>query len=92
MFPIRKKYIFDAILQLQQSHKKVSKLMIPTLYNIIHHAIHQGHNPAMLFIHGYIIGKTMRMKGLRYHAKSKAGREEKDICQIKILVEVKKEK
>lgn len=75
MLPIRKKYIFDAILQLQQSQKKVSKLMIPTLFNIVHHAIHKGYDPKLLFVHGYIIGKTIRMRGVRYHAKMKSGRE-----------------
>jgi len=34
----------------------------------------------------------MRFKGIRYHAKGKGGREEKDICQIKIIVEEKDDK
>lgn len=89
---IRKLYLYDAIAKLGQSQKKVSKLMIPTLYNIVRHAIQKGLDPVRLFIHGVIVGKTMRFKGIRYHAKGKGGREEKDICQIKIIVEEKDDK
>lgn len=71
---VRKKYLYDAILSLQQSPKKVCKLMIPTFFNCIRHAVEKGLDPIRLFVHGVIIGKTMRFKGIRYHAKGKSGR------------------
>ncbi len=84
---IRKKYILDAILALQNSQKKVSKLMIPTLVNSIRHAAQKGLDPFRLYIHGVIVGKKMRFKGIRFHAKGKSGREVKTVCQIKIIIE-----
>jgi ribosomal protein L22 len=61
--------------------------MVPTCYNIIQNAIKRGLDPFKLFIHGAIIGKTKRFRGVRYHAKSKSGREHRTICQVKIIVE-----
>lgn len=34
----------------------------------------------------------MRFKGIRYHAKGRGGREERDICQIRVIVEERDEK
>lgn len=48
--------------------------MVPTFYNIIRHAVDQGKHPLRLYVHGIIIGKTMRYKGIRYHARGKTGR------------------
>jgi len=45
--------------------------MIPTFYNLIDHARQKGLNPYRLFVHGCIIGKTKRYKGVRYHAKGR---------------------
>lgn len=84
---IRKKYLYDAIVTLEQSQKKVAKLMVPTLYNLVGHAISKNLDPFRLYIHGAIIGKTTRFRGIRYHAKSKSGAEHKTICQVKIIIE-----
>lgn len=92
MKPIRKMYLYDAIVFLEQSQKKVCKLMVPTLYNIVRHAMQKKLDPFRLYIHGCIIGKTMRFKGIRYHAKGRGGREERDICQIRVIVEERDEK
>lgn len=37
-------------------------------------------------MHGLISGKTRRFKGIRYHAKMKMGRENKDICGVKVML------
>ena len=47
--------------------------MLPTFYNLVKHAVDQGKDPLRLFVHGCIIGKTRRFKGIRYHAKGKTG-------------------
>ena len=86
MAPVRRKYLYDAINELQQSHKKVARLMLPTFYNLVKHAIDQGRDPLRLFVHGCIIGKTQRFRGYRYHGKAKTGREEKEMCQIKVML------
>jgi ribosomal protein L22 len=87
MRPIRKQYLYDAIASLQDSHKKVSRLMLPTLFNLVRHAMDKGLDPVRLYIHGAIIGKTKRYKSIRYHAKGKSGRQKKDFCQIRIIVQ-----
>jgi ribosomal protein L22 len=87
MEPIKKLYLYDAIATLQVSHKKVAKLMLPTLFNLVRHAIDQQRDPVRLYIHGVIIGKTQRYKMIRYHAKGKHGNMKRDVCQIKIIVE-----
>lgn len=89
---VRKRYLYDAILHLQQSPKKVCKLMLPTFFNCVRHAKDKGLDPLRLYVHGVIIGKTMRFKGLRYHAKGKSGRENKTICQIKVIITERDEK
>jgi len=74
MRPIRKQYLYDAINFLENSEKKVGKIMLKTLYSMVRHAIERGFDPFRVFIHGFVIGKTMRFKGIRYHAKGKSGR------------------
>lgn len=91
MAPVRKRYIMDAINELERSHKKVAKLMVPTFYNLIKHAQDQGKDPLRLFVHGCIIGKTQRFKNIRYHAKGKTGREKRDMCQVKVILYEKDE-
>lgn len=71
---IRKKYLYDAVLDLQLSQKKVCKVMLPALHNAVRHAVDRGLDPFKLFIHGVIIGKKMRFRGVRFHAKGKSGR------------------
>jgi len=63
--------------------------MIRTFYNLIDHAKQKGINPTRLWVHGYIIGKTKRYKGTRYHAKGRGYREKRDFCQVKIILGVK---
>lgn len=89
---MKKLYVLDAIHVLQQSQKKVAKLMIATFYNLINHALDRDYDPTRLFVHGVIIGKTRRYKGVRYHAKSKRGMENKDFCQVKVVLYEKDEK
>lgn len=60
--------------------------MIRTFYNLAVHAVDQGRDPTRLFVHGVIIGKTKRYKGIRYHAKARHGVEKKDFCQIKVIL------
>lgn len=48
--------------------------MVKTLYNIARHAIEKKLDPFRLYVHGVIVGKTRRFKGVRYHAKGKGGR------------------
>lgn len=59
---------------------------MPTLFNLIRHALDRGYDPLRLFIHGIEIGKTQRYKGLRYHAKGRSGREKRDFCQVKVIL------
>ena len=91
LHPLKKLYLHDAILTAQSSEKKVAKLIIPTLYNLIRHAIDRKYDPVRLFIHGFLIGKTQRYKNIRYHAKGKSGREKRDFCQVKVVVYEKDE-
>jgi ribosomal protein L22 len=86
LHPIKKLHIFDAMNLLQHSRKKVAKLMVRTFYNIIDHAKQRGFNPVRLWVHGCLIGKTKRYKGVRYHAKGRGCREKKDFCQVKIIL------
>lgn len=86
LHPLKKKYLFDAISIAENSKKKVAKLIFKTLNNLVRHAIDRDFDPLRLYIHGIIIGKTMRYKGIRYHAKGKTGREKKDICQVKVIL------
>lgn len=88
---LKKLYLHDAILYCQHSEKKVAKLILPTLFNLIRHAIDREMDPFRLFIHGILIGKTIRYKGIRYHAKGRGGREKKDICQVKVVLYEKDE-
>ena len=60
--------------------------MLPTFYNLVKHAADQGKDPLRLFVHGCIIGKTRRFKGIRYHGRAKTGREKTDVCQIKVIL------
>ena len=71
---IKKRHVLDAINRLEISHKKVAKLLTRTLYNVMDHAVHQGLNPVRLWIHGCLIGKTKRYRGMRYHAKGRGYR------------------
>lgn len=89
--PIRKLYLYDAINFLEHSQKKVAKVLVHTLYNIVRHCIERKLDPLRLFIHGCLIGRKMRFKGIRYHAKGKSGRENKTIIQIKVLAEERAE-
>ena len=59
--------------------------MLRTFYNLIDHAKSRNYNPLRLWIHGCIIGKTQRYKGVRYHAKGRGNREKRDFCQVKII-------
>lgn len=64
----------DALAILENSHKKVPKAVVRVLYNLVRHAFEKGLDPVRLYIHGAIIGKTRRFKGIRFHAKGKSGR------------------
>jgi large subunit ribosomal protein L22 len=86
MRPIRRQYLYDAIARLQGSHKKVAKLMLPTLFNLVRHAVEKGRDPLRLYIYGALIGKTKRYKLIRYHAKGRHGLMKRDYCQIRIVV------
>ena len=86
MAPVRRKYLYDAINELEASHKKVARLILPTFYNLVKHAVDQGRDPLRLFVHGCIIGKTRRFKGIRYHGRAKTGFEKTDMCQIKVIL------
>lgn len=66
--------------------------MIPVLNNCLRHAKEKGLEPIRLYVHGVIIGKSVRFKGIRYHARGKSGRENKTLCQIKVIVEERDEK
>jgi len=92
MLCVKKKHVLDAIAQLEHSQKKVAKLMIRTFYNLIDHAKNRGYNPMRLWVHGILIGKTQRYKGVRYHAKGRGYREKRDFCQVKVLLYEKPEK
>jgi ribosomal protein L22 len=74
MLCVKKKHVFDAIAQLENSQKKVAKLMIRTFYNLLDHAKNRGYNPLRLWVHGILIGKTQRYKSTRYHAKGRGYR------------------
>lgn len=65
--------------------------MIRTFYNLIDHAKNRGYNILRLWVHGCIIGKTQRYKGVRYHAKGRGNREKRDFCQVKVLLYEKSE-
>jgi hypothetical protein len=67
------------------SQKKVPKLLIRTFYNLLDHAKARGFSILKLWVHGCIIGKTKRYRGLRYHAKGRGNREKRDFCQVKII-------
>ena len=71
---IKRKHVFDAIHQLEASHKKVAQLLIRTFYNLLAHARDRGYEPERLYVHGVLIGKTKRFKGVRYHAKGRGAR------------------
>jgi ribosomal protein L22 len=49
--------------------------MLPTLYNVARHAVQKNLNPVCLYIHGVIVGKKRRFRGIRFHAKGRGGRE-----------------
>ena len=89
---IRKRHVLDAIQRLETSSRKVCKLLIKTFYNMLNHAEQKGVNPMRLWVHGYILGKTKRWKGLRDHAKGRGCREKRDYCQVKIILGEKPEK
>ncbi len=89
MHCIKKLHILDAINILEQSQKKVGKLMVRTLYNIIDHAKLRNIDPLRLFIDAILIGKTRRYFGVRYHAKGRGSKEKRDFCQIKLVFEEK---
>lgn len=74
------------------SQKKVPKLLVRTLYNLLDHAKCKGLNPLRLWVHGCIIGKTKRYKGIRYHAKGRGCRKIRDFCQVKVILYEKPEK
>lgn len=92
MYPVKKLYVLDAINVLEHSEKKVAKVMAKTFYNLLDHAKHKGYNPTRLFVHGCIIGKTRRYRGVRYHAKGRGCKEKRDYCQIKVILYEKSEK
>jgi len=91
LIPIKKLHIFDAIHELENSRKKVAKLMIKTLYNMVDHAKQRDFNVLRLWVHGCIIGKTQRYKGVRYQAKGRGFREKRDFCQVKVILYEKPE-
>lgn len=66
--------------------------MVRTLYNLMDHAKQRGLNPLRLWVHGCIIGKTKRYRGIRYHAKGRGCREKTDFCQVKVILYEKPEK
>lgn len=84
-------HVLDAIHTLEQSHRKVPKLMLQTFYNLLDHAISRKINPLRLWVHGCIIGKTQRYRSVRYHAKGRGCREKKDFCQVKVILYEKPE-
>ena len=91
LLPIKKLHVFDAIHELENSRKKVAKLMIKTFYNMIDHAKQRDFNVLRLWVHGCIIGKTQRYKGVRYQAKGRGFREKRDFCQVKVILYEKPE-
>lgn len=78
-------YLYDAISFLENSQKKVTKVLVHTLYNIVRHCMDRKMDPLRLFIHGCLIGKKMRFKNIRYHAKGRTGRENRTVIQIKVV-------
>jgi ribosomal protein L22 len=48
--------------------------MVRTFYNAVDHAKNKGLNPLRLWIHGCLIGKKQRYRGVRYHAKGRGAR------------------
>jgi ribosomal protein L22 len=79
-------HVLDAINTLERSHKKVAKVMVRTLYNLIDHAMEKGMNPTRLWVHGCLIGKTKRYRLTRYHAKGRGYRGKRDFCQVRVIL------
>jgi ribosomal protein L22 len=76
---------------LTSSHKKVAKLLAPTLFGILTNARLRGLDLHRLFVDSVLIGKQRRYPSIRYHAKGKSGRMETDICQVKVIVQERNE-
>ena len=89
---IKKRHVLDAINRLQRSQRKVAKVLVRTFYNHIDHAKRKGLNPTRLWVHGCLIGKTKRYKGVRYAARGRGFREKRDFCQVKVICYEKPEK
>lgn len=89
---IKKRHVLDAINRLERSHRKVAKVLVRTFYNLIDHAKRKGLNPTRLWVHGCLIGKTKRYKGVRYAARGRGFREKRDFCQVKVICYEKSEK
>lgn len=83
---IKKMHVSEAIQLLMKSQKKVAKLILPTFFNLIDHAKKRGLEPYRLFVHGLILGKQQRYKGLRYKAKMRNSVEKTDFCHVKIIL------
>ena len=83
---LSKKHITTAIEKCSSSHKKVAKLLVPTLYGLLTNARLRGFDLHRLFIDSVLIGKQRRFPSIRYHAKGKSGRSKTDICQVKVIV------
>lgn len=84
---LSKLHIATAIYTLEQSEKKVAKLLLPTLYGLLSTARLRGLQLHRIFIHRVLIGKQRRFASIRYHAKGKSGRMETDLCCVKVIIQ-----
>jgi len=86
---LQKKYILDAIEDMEKSRKKASEKFINALRMVRDHAKTRGLNPDHLWIKFAILEKQDRSRGIYYHARGRHGKMTMDNCRIKIRLEQK---
>lgn len=84
---IRGMHVNDAMAEMEKTQKRVAKRIYSALKMVRDHALNKGFSELRLYVKDAITNRSRRIKGMRYHAKMRMGREKRDWCSLLIRLE-----